>query len=175
MVAHGLKLPTRTCWAEAACGASPARGPYSALLLVGLAMPGLLPNPRWALTPPFHPYPEGRFHFCGAFPRVTPAGRYPAPLLRWSPDFPRVAPRPSDLPRAFQLSGWAHGVKGQPRAAARKGRGSQRQAKPSPSGSMPSRSRSGPPRARNSRCAASSEGKVAQLRSIFDWLPRKRE
>ena len=33
----------------------PARGPYSALLLVGLAMPVRLPVPRWAFTPPFHP------------------------------------------------------------------------------------------------------------------------
>jgi len=33
-----------------------ARGPYSALLPVGLAVPVRLPVPRWALTPPFHPY-----------------------------------------------------------------------------------------------------------------------
>ena len=54
-----------------------------ALLPVGLAVPPLLPGPRWALTPPFHPYPRGRgrFHFCGAFRRVAPPGRYPAPLL----------------------------------------------------------------------------------------------
>jgi hypothetical protein len=67
-----------------------ARGPYLALLLVGLAMPVRLPVPRWALTPPFHPYlrvisvarsAHRRSIFCGAFPRVTPAGRYPAPLL----------------------------------------------------------------------------------------------
>ena len=60
-----------------------ARGPYSALLRVGLAVPVRLPGLRWALTPPFHPYPAevaGRSVFCGAFPRVAPAGRYPAPL-----------------------------------------------------------------------------------------------
>ena len=34
-----------------------AHGPYSVLLLAGLAMPSLLPGTRWALTPPFHPYP----------------------------------------------------------------------------------------------------------------------
>ena len=34
----------------------PARGPYLALLRVGLAVPVLLPVPRWALTPPFHLY-----------------------------------------------------------------------------------------------------------------------
>ncbi len=66
---------------------SPACGPYLALLPVGLAVPSLLPGPRWSLTPPFHPYPilpqgggHGRSVFCGAIPRVTPAGRYPAPL-----------------------------------------------------------------------------------------------
>ena len=35
-----------------------AHGPYSALLPVGLAVPVLLPVPRWAFTPPFHPYPD---------------------------------------------------------------------------------------------------------------------
>lgn len=34
-----------------------ARHPYSVLLQAGLAMPFPLPGPRWALTPPFHPYP----------------------------------------------------------------------------------------------------------------------
>lgn len=57
-----LKLPTRTCWGRRApplTRRSSARGPYLALLPVGLAMPELLPAPRWALTPPFHPYPCG--------------------------------------------------------------------------------------------------------------------
>jgi len=51
---------------------------YLVLLPVGFTMPALLPAPRWALTPPFHPYPEsdsGRFAFCGTFPEVTLAGR----------------------------------------------------------------------------------------------------
>src|SRR5579859_2384083 len=58
-----------------------AHGPYSVLLLAGLAMPSLSPGTRWALTPPFHPYPsnEGRFAFCGAIPGVAPGGRYPPP------------------------------------------------------------------------------------------------
>ena len=33
------------------------RRPYSVLLPVGFTVPVLLPVPRWALTPPFHPYP----------------------------------------------------------------------------------------------------------------------
>ena len=44
-------------------------------------MPFPSPETRWALTPPFHPCLQcrRRFVFCGAFPRVAPAGRYPAP------------------------------------------------------------------------------------------------
>lgn len=60
------------------------------LLHTGLAVPTLLPEPRWALTPPFHPYPwsydPGRFAFCCAFRHHAPSlaeehrmpGRYPA-------------------------------------------------------------------------------------------------
>ena len=59
------------------------RRPYSVLLPVGFALPPLLPGARCALTAPFRP---GRiemrwFVFCGTFPWVTPAGRYPAPFL----------------------------------------------------------------------------------------------
>ena len=32
------------------------RHPYSVLLPVGFTVPALSPWPRWALTPPFHPY-----------------------------------------------------------------------------------------------------------------------
>jgi len=33
---------------------------------------------RWALTPPFHPYPlKGRSGFCGTFHRIAPPGSYP--------------------------------------------------------------------------------------------------
>ncbi len=69
----------------------PSRRPYSVLLPVGFAVPLLLPVARWALTPPFHPYPAGipvspqklrrstglqagRSALCGAFPGVAPAG-----------------------------------------------------------------------------------------------------
>jgi len=36
-----------------------------------------------------------RFAFCCTFPGVAPAGRYPAPMLPWSPDFPRPSLRES--------------------------------------------------------------------------------
>ena len=64
------------------------RCPYSVLLLVGFTMPSLLPEPRGALTAPFHPYSHcGRFAFCGTFPGVTPAGRYPAPYFHGARTF----------------------------------------------------------------------------------------
>ncbi len=57
--------------------------PYSILLPVGFAVPLLLPAARCALTAPFRPYhaKTWRFIFCGTFPQVTLAGRYPAPFL----------------------------------------------------------------------------------------------
>ena len=89
------------------------RGPYSALLRVGLAVPVLLPGPRWALTPPFHPHrgsgpaslagearPPRQTLLCGAFPGVAPAGRYPAPFLHGVRTFLETkAPRSSSPPR----------------------------------------------------------------------------
>ena len=55
-IADRFSRPTRTPRAgdgPAPCG---ARNPYSVLLQAGLAMPSLSPGPRWALTPPFHPF-----------------------------------------------------------------------------------------------------------------------
>jgi hypothetical protein len=90
----GLKVPVVVSAIAAACALAVADlttwGPYSALLRVGLAIPSLLPSPWWALTPPFHHH-RGSVQckhrtprqtlLCGAFPEVTPAGRYPAPYL----------------------------------------------------------------------------------------------
>src|SRR5260221_9267151 len=73
--------------------------PYLVLLPVGFAMPPPLPTARCALTAPFHPCrpPKRarRFAFCGTFPGVTPAGRYPAPCFRGARTFlpPPVAER----------------------------------------------------------------------------------
>ena len=55
---------------------------------------GLLPH-RFTLTPQ-----AGRFLFCGAFPGVAPAGRYPAPFLHGVRTFLEAqAPRSSSPPR----------------------------------------------------------------------------
>jgi hypothetical protein len=57
--------------------------PYSVLLPVGFAVPPLLPATRCALTAPFRPYciEMQRYDFCGTFPKIASAGRYPAPFL----------------------------------------------------------------------------------------------
>ena len=93
----------RPCGGIRACARTgPARGPYLALLRVGLAVPVLLPVPRWALTPPFHLYPceQEQSLLCGAFPGVTPAGDYPAPLPSGVRTFLEAcAPRSSSHPR----------------------------------------------------------------------------
>ena len=61
MFAHGLEQPTRTAGLTSPRGViafanGPLRRPYSVLLPVGFAMPAPLPDPRCALTAPFHPY-----------------------------------------------------------------------------------------------------------------------
>jgi len=71
---------------------------YLVLLPVGFSLPPPLPAARCALTAPFHPCrPTGmpetgrRCTFCGTFPGVAPAGRYPAPHLRGARTF--LSPR----------------------------------------------------------------------------------
>src|SRR5437667_10774689 len=50
---------------------------YLVLLRVGFALPVPLLERRCALTAPFHPYPCGRYVFCGTFrqPALKPASR----------------------------------------------------------------------------------------------------
>src|SRR6478735_2522572 len=60
MFAHGLEQPTRTAGLTSPRGViafanSPLCRPYSVLLPVWFAMPVPLPDPRCALTAPFHP------------------------------------------------------------------------------------------------------------------------
>src|SRR5262245_43484243 len=89
---------------------SPCR-PYLVLLPVGFAVPLPLPGARCALTAPFHPCraggsrerPAWRFAFCGTFPGVAPAGRYPAPCFRGARTFlPRPSPVGSGHPAVWQ-------------------------------------------------------------------------
>jgi hypothetical protein len=65
--------------------------PYLVLLRVGFTLPAGLLLPRCALTAPFHPYPSGRYIFCGTFRKVR-FERTPPAVSRhaalWRPDFP---------------------------------------------------------------------------------------
>ena len=91
--ARCLEQPTRTASLTSPCGVIacaniPRCRPYSVLLPVWFAMPVPLPDPRCALTAPFHPYraeaPKGeggRSVLCGTVPGVAPAGCYPAPYV----------------------------------------------------------------------------------------------
>jgi hypothetical protein len=107
--ASGLKFPVVVSAARRRMADLTTRGPYSALLRVGLAIPFLLPRPWWALTPPFHhhsgyvigkPLTPKQTLLCGAFPGVAPAGRYPAPFLHGVRTFLEAyAPRSSSHPR----------------------------------------------------------------------------
>ena len=51
---------------------------YLALLRLGVTLPPLLPAARWALTPPFHPYPP-RWAVCFLWPCPSPCGAQALP------------------------------------------------------------------------------------------------
>lgn len=75
---------TRGCRA----GNSPS---YLALHRVGFGKRARLPVRRWALTPPFHPYPRsGRYVFCATF-RGSLRAAVSGHRALWSPDFPPLA------------------------------------------------------------------------------------
>src|ERR1700735_2707844 len=96
MFAHRLEQPTRMASLTLPCGViafanGPRCHPYSVLLPVGFTMPVPLPDPRCALTAPFHPYLLSKkeavrslWHFPWGCPRRELSGT----VCRWSPDFP---------------------------------------------------------------------------------------
>jgi hypothetical protein len=119
-VTRRLQQPTRTAVLDidlrsSRRSAKSSCRPYSVLLPVGFALPPALPPARCALTAPFHPYrgiryAPRRYVLCGTFPRLAPAGRYPAPLVHGARTFLpgnlSVSPeRPSD-----RLTGTGMGV-----------------------------------------------------------------
>src|SRR5579862_417203 len=81
---------------------------YLVLLRMGFGMRARSLARRWALTPPFHPYPFGRCIFCATFrgsPRAAVSGH---PALR-SPDFPlpiKVKRSPDSLRRCESSIFW---------------------------------------------------------------------
>jgi len=93
-IACHLVQPTR-----GSNGPSPDLTAYLALLQLGVTVPRLLPAPRWALTPPFHPYPPKRA-VCFLWPFPSPSGAQALPGSRPSGartflDPRRGGPRPS--------------------------------------------------------------------------------
>ena len=94
-VARRLEQPTRVAGLKTRFVPSClARGhPYLVLLRVGFAVPVLLPEPRCALTAPFHPYRprlslREAVSFLWHFPWGRPRRPLAATLSPWSPDFP---------------------------------------------------------------------------------------
>ncbi len=136
-----LQLPTRTCWGRSIPARCRARGPYLALLPVGLALPPLLPAARWALTPPFHPYPKvpAEAAVRGGLFSVALSVGLPRPGVTRHRIFlesglsstllPR--PRSSSLPRPPALASGPSGVNGAA-ALARTARPQDRQAPAAP-------------------------------------------
>jgi hypothetical protein len=122
-VAERLTRPTRAA-ARKARPAAPANAEsacrsYLVLLPVGFSLPPPLPAARCALTAPFHPCrpcnPTNgpawarRYVFCGTFPGVAPAGRYPAPCLRGARTFlPPPEPRGPGEERPSDRLAWDH-------------------------------------------------------------------
>src|SRR3954462_12039034 len=71
-----LEQPTRGL--SCRCGSHLAA--YLALLRLGVTVPPLLPAARWALTPPFHPYPAvARWAVCSLWPCPSPRGAQALP------------------------------------------------------------------------------------------------
>src|SRR5438270_12137484 len=73
---------------------------------MGFGMRARSPARRWALTPPFHPYPFGRSVFCATFRGSLRAVVNGHPAL-WSPDFPpRVSAAIARLTPAILRLAW---------------------------------------------------------------------
>ena len=127
-VTRRLQQPTRTAGSghrsrsPPRLRTTPSRRPYSVLLPVGFALPPALPPARCALTAPFHPCRDlrnasRRFVLCGTFPRLAPAGRYPAPFVHGArtflPDNLSVSPeRPSGRLTGRGMVSLSRAVKG---------------------------------------------------------------
>jgi hypothetical protein len=102
--------------------------PYLVLLPVGFALPSPLPAARCALTAPFHPCRPARLAaggeavcFCGTFPGVAPAGRYPAPCFRGARTFldPAVTGEAAVIQPSGEGRGRDAGRRSQPEARSR--------------------------------------------------------
>lgn len=97
-IAVRLKQPTRMINPGKGPGLRPASslfglapgGVYRAASVAGRAVgsyPTLSPLPRRLIVSQAGNQVAGRFAFCGTFPGVAPAGRYPAPFIRGARTF----------------------------------------------------------------------------------------
>ena len=80
------------------------RTPYSVLLQAGFTLRAASPKPRWALTPPFHPYPGPASRavcFLWHFPSACAGWTLSTALSPWSPDFPPASKLASDCPAVW--------------------------------------------------------------------------
>ncbi len=99
-IAGGLKQPTRAAVRKPTCEGCPSRAaPIWSCSGWGLPcrprcrVRGGLLHHRFTLTGPAYPKADKALavFLCCTVPGLAPAGRYPAPLSPWSPDFPRGA------------------------------------------------------------------------------------
>ncbi len=110
-VAGRLKQPTRATGATEALRREPRIAPIRSCSRRGLPCRrrcrlrgALLPHP-FTLTPKSLFGRSGRFAFCGAFPGVAPAGRYPAPYPHGARTFLRLMRRPSSRLASVGIGG----------------------------------------------------------------------
>ncbi len=115
--------------------------PYLALHPMGFSVPRRLRAERWALTPPFHPYPAeaGRFVFCGTVRRDASRHRRPRVSQPNKPELRGIAPcgvrtflprtaraareRPSALPEPLpRYTGHAGATSAEPGETTEKGK-----------------------------------------------------
>src|SRR5438445_13168533 len=119
----------------------PGLAAYLALLRLGVTVPRLSPGARWALTPPFHPYPwikGGLFSVARSVALRRPGVTWQSTLR--SSDFPQRtlptgAPRPSHptaTPRETYERGKGPGKASVPAAAAPGRRCRSRPVRPCP-------------------------------------------
>lgn len=116
----GSKCPAAVSPAETAD--QPRARPLFGVAPGGACRAGPVTSPAVGSYPTVSPLPAasgGRFHFCGAFPGVAPAGRYPAPFLHGVRTFlacpgfrerTHEHTRSSSHPREGGLRGPARGV-----------------------------------------------------------------
>ena len=115
MVAHGPLAANPILWAKATLRRYRLPDQLRARILFGIAPGGAChagpvaspPVGSYSTVSPLPMHGHGRFHFCGAFRRVAPPGRYPAPLLCGVRTFLGVIPAAIQPPaRVLRLLGW---------------------------------------------------------------------